>query len=294
MADDIMNDNLLEVDGLKVHFPITAGLWKRTVGHVRAVDDVSFKLKTGETLALVGESGCGKSVTALSIIRLIPKYSGRINGEIYFNNRNLLKLSEGEMQSVRGKEIGMIFQEPMTSLNPILNIGEQISESLVKHLSMSKVSSIDRVLELLEMVGIADGKRRIKDYPHQFSGVQRQRIMIAMALSCEPSLLIADEPTTSLDVTIQAQILELIKELSRNLGLSVLLITHNLGIVARYANNIAVMNKGKIVEYGSCEDVYKNPRHKYTIGLLNSVPRITGPIVKELATIQTEDIDGND
>ena len=198
------------------------------------------------------------------------------------------------MREYRGKEIAMIFQEPMTSLNPILNIGEQISESLVKHLSMSKASSIDRVLELLEMVGIADGKRRIKDYPHQFSGGQRQRIMIAMALSCEPSLLIADEPTTSLDVTIQAQILELIKELSRNLGLSVLLITHNLGIVARYANNIAVMNKGKIVEYGSCEDVYKNPRHKYTIGLLNSVPRITGPIVKELATIQTEDIDEND
>ena len=261
---------------------------------VKAVDGISLEIKQGETLGLIGESGCGKSVTALSIIRLIPKYSGRINGEIYFNNRNLLKLSEGEMQSVRGKEIGMIFQEPMTSLNPILNIGEQISESLVKHLSMSKVSSIDRVLELLEMVGIADGKRRIKDYPHQFSGGQRQRIMIAMALSCEPSLLIADEPTTSLDVTIQAQILELIKELSRNLGLSVLLITHNLGIVARYANNIAVMNKGKIVEYGSCEDVYKNPRHKYTIGLLNSVPRITGPIVKELATIQTEDIDGND
>ena len=159
---------------------------------------------------------------------------------------------------------------------------------------MSKNSSIDRVLELLQMVGIADGKRRIKDYPHQFSGGQRQRIMIAMALSCEPSLLIADEPTTSLDVTIQAQILELIKELSRNLGLSVLLITHNLGIVARYADNIAVMNKGKIVEYGSCEDVYKNPRHKYTIGLLNSVPRITGPIFKELATIQKEDINEKD
>ena len=280
--------SLLSIKELKTFFNLPNGEL------VKAVDGISFEIKQGETLGLIGESGCGKSVTALSIIRLIPKYSGRINGEIYFNNRNLLKLSEGEMQSVRGKEIGMIFQEPMTSLNPILNIGEQISESLVKHLSMSKVSSIDRVLELLEMVGIADGKRRIKDYPHQFSGGQRQRIMIAMALSCEPSLLIADEPTTSLDVTIQAQILELIKELSRNLGLSVLLITHNLGIVARYANNIAVMNKGKIVEYGSCEDVYKNPRHKYTIGLLNSVPRITGPIVKELATIQTEDIDEND
>ena len=280
--------SLLSIKELKTFFNLPNGEL------VKAVDGISFEIKQGETLGLIGESGCGKSVTALSIIRLIPKYSGRINGEIYFNNRNLLKLSESEMQSVRGNEIGMIFQEPMTSLNPILNIGEQISESLVKHLSMSKVSSIDRVLELLEMVGIADGKRRIKDYPHQFSGGQRQRIMIAMALSCEPSLLIADEPTTSLDVTIQAQILELIKELSRNLGLSVLLITHNLGIVARYANNIAVMNKGKIVEYGSCEDVYKNPRHKYTIGLLNSVPRITGPIVKELATIQTEDIDEND
>ena len=280
--------SLLSIKELKTFFNLPNGEL------VKAVDGISFEIKQGETLGLIGESGCGKSVTALSIIRLIPKYSGRINGEIYFNNRNLLKLSESEMQSVRGNEIGMIFQEPMTSLNPILNIGEQISESLVKHLRMSKTSSIERVLELLEMVGIADGKRRIKDYPHQFSGGQRQRIMIAMALSCEPSLLIADEPTTSLDVTIQAQILELIKELSRNLGLSVLLITHNLGIVARYANNIAVMNKGKIVEYGSCEDVYKNPRHKYTIGLLNSVPRITGPIVKELATIQTEDIDKND
>ena len=280
--------SLLSIKELKTFFNLPNGEL------VKAVDGISFEIKQGETLGLIGESGCGKSVTALSIIRLIPKYSGRINGEIYFNNRNLLKLSEGEMQSVRGNEIGMIFQEPMTSLNPILNIGEQISKSLVKHLRMSKTSSIERVLELLEMVGIADGKRRIKDYPHQFSGGQRQRIMIAMALSCEPSLLIADEPTTSLDVTIQAQILELIKELSRNLGLSVLLITHNLGIVARYANNIAVMNKGKIVEYGSCEDVYKNPRHKYTIGLLNSVPRITGPIVKELATIQTEDIDEND
>ena len=280
--------SLLSIKELKTFFNLPNGEL------VKAVDGISFEIKQGETLGLIGESGCGKSVTALSIIRLIPKYSGRINGEIYFNNRNLLKLSESEMQSVRGNEIGMIFQEPMTSLNPILNIGEQISESLVKHLRMCKTSSIERVLELLEMVGIADGKRRIKDYPHQFSGGQRQRIMIAMALSCEPSLLIADEPTTSLDVTIQAQILELIKELSRNLGLSVLLITHNLGIVARYANNIAVMNKGKIVEYGSCEDVYKNPRHKYTIGLLNSVPRITGPIVKELATIQTEDIDEND
>ena len=280
--------SLLSIKELKTFFNLPNGEL------VKAVDGISFEIKQGETLGLIGESGCGKSVTALSIIRLIPKYSGRINGEIYFNNRNLLKLPESEMQSVRGNEIGMIFQEPMTSLNPILNIGEQISVSLVKHLRMSKTSSIERVLELLEMVGIADGKRRIKDYPHQFSGGQRQRIMIAMALSCEPSLLIADEPTTSLDVTIQAQILELIKELSRNLGLSVLLITHNLGIVARYANNIAVMNKGKIVEYGSCEDVYKNPRHKYTIGLLNSVPRITGPIVKELATIQTEDIDKND
>tara|TARA_B100001123_G_C15338846_1_gene1033915 strand:+ start:4754 stop:5725 length:972 start_codon:yes stop_codon:yes gene_type:complete len=275
--------SLLSVKDLVTAFYLKDG------GLNKAVNGVSFDINKGETLGLVGESGCGKSVTALSIMKLIPNRSGKIlEGKILFNDFDLLSLNESEIQEIRGRDIGMIFQEPMSSLNPILDIGEQISESLIKHLKISKRSSIERVIELLDMVGIPDGKNRINDYPHQFSGGQRQRLMIAIALACEPSLLIADEPTTSLDVTIQAQILELMKNLSDNLGVSLLLITHNLGIVARYANKIAVMYGGKIREMGPSLDVFNSPIHPYTLGLLNSVPRISGPRINELSIIPGE------
>ena len=262
---------LLEVKNLKTHFVTRSGV-------VRAVDDVSWDVGESETVALVGESGCGKSVSALSIMRLVAGPAGRIvGGEVLFKGRDLLKLSDEEMRHVRGREIGMIFQEPMTSLNPVLSIGRQLTEGLEIHLGLSPTEARGRAAELLGMVGIPDPERRLSQYPHQFSGGMRQRMMIAMALACKPSLILADEPTTALDVTIQAQILELMKDLSRRFGVAMLIITHNLGVVARYADRVNVMYAGKIIERGTAREIYANPRHPYTLGLLRSVPRLDEP-----------------
>jgi oligopeptide/dipeptide ABC transporter ATP-binding protein len=262
---------LLEVRGLHTEFRTGAGL-------VRAVDGVSYTVEPGETVAIVGESGSGKSVGALSVMRLIPNPPGRITaGEILFDGRDLLKLSEAEMRDVRGRDIGMVFQEPMTSLNPVLTIGRQITETLEQHQGADKTAADKRAVELLEMVGIADAPRRLRQYPHQLSGGMRQRVMIAIALACYPKLIIADEPTTALDVTIQAQILELMKSLSLKLNVAQIVITHNLGIVARYASRVNVMYAGRVVEAGTAEAIYHDPRHPYTIALLKSVPRLDQP-----------------
>jgi oligopeptide/dipeptide ABC transporter ATP-binding protein len=262
---------LLDVRSLRTQFHTSAGI-------IRAVDGVSWDVRKGETVALVGESGCGKSVSALSVMRLVSAPAGRIvDGEIIFKGRNLLSLPEEEMRRIRGREIGMIFQEPMTSLNPVLTIGRQLTEGLETHLGMTSAQAEARAVELLSLVGITDGARRLRQYPHQFSGGMRQRIMIAMALSCDPALVLADEPTTALDVTIQAQILELMKSLSRRLGVAMLIITHNLGVVARYADRVNVMYAGKIVERATAREIYANPRHPYTLGLLRSVPRLDEP-----------------
>ncbi len=262
---------LLEVIGLSTEFRTGAGV-------VRAVDGISYSVQPGETVAIVGESGCGKSVSALSILRLIPDPPGRITGgQILFGGRDLLRLSEEQMRGIRGRDIGMVFQEPMTSLNPVLTVGRQITEAVEEHRGASPAAARERALELLSLVSIADPARRLKQYPHQLSGGMRQRVMIAIALACEPKLIIADEPTTALDVTIQAQILELMKELTHRLGVALIIITHNLGVVARYANRVNVMYAGRIVESGSAVDVYHNPSHPYTIALLNSVPRLDRP-----------------
>ena len=254
---------------------------------MRAVDGVSWDVKEGETVALVGESGCGKSVTALSIMRLVAQPAGRIvGGQVLFKGRDLLALSEEEMRHVRGREIGMVFQEPMTSLNPVLTIGRQLTEGLEIHLGMSPADARKRAEELLGLVGIPDPARRLRQYPHQFSGGMRQRMMIAMALACNPSLVLADEPTTALDVTIQAQILELMKDLSRRLGVAMLIITHNLGVVARYADRVNVMYAGRIIERGTAREIYHSPRHPYTLGLLRSVPRLDEPRRARLAPIE--------
>jgi oligopeptide/dipeptide ABC transporter ATP-binding protein len=262
---------LLEVKGLHTEFRTGAGL-------VRAVDGISYTVEHGETVAIVGESGSGKSVGALSILRLIPDPPGQITaGEILFNGRDLRALSEPEMREVRGRDIGMVFQEPMTSLNPVLTIGRQITEVLEQHQGADGPAAQRRALELLDLVGIADAGRRLRQYPHQLSGGMRQRVMIAIALACSPKLIIADEPTTALDVTIQAQILELMKSLTLKLNVALIVITHNLGVVARYASRVNVMYAGRIVEAGSAEDIYHDPRHPYTIALLKSVPRLDQP-----------------
>ncbi len=259
---------LLEIEELKTQFFTSAGV-------VMAVDGISYTVEEGETVAVVGESGCGKSVSALSILRLVADPPGKIvGGRIGFMGRNLLELSDREIREVRGRHIGMIFQEPMTSLNPVLSIGTQLTETVIHHLGYSEDKASSRAIELMEMVGIADPPRRLDQYPHHLSGGMRQRVMIAMALACEPKLIIADEPTTALDVTIQAQILELMKNLTRDLGVAMIIITHNLGVVARYADRVNVMYAGKIIEEGSAEDVYHRPRHPYTLALLNSVPRV--------------------
>jgi oligopeptide/dipeptide ABC transporter ATP-binding protein len=271
---------LLEVRNLKTTFMTAAG-------PVRAVDGVSWDIAEGETVALVGESGCGKSVSALSIMRLVAEPAGRIEaGEILYKGRNLLKLSEEEMQHVRGREIAMVFQEPMTSLNPVLTIGRQLTEGLEIHMKMSAEQARARATELLGMVGIPDPARRLAQYPHHFSGGMRQRMIIAMALACNPSLILADEPTTALDVTIQAQILELMRDLSRRLGVAMLIITHNLGVVARYADRVNVMYAGRIIEQAAAAEIYANPRHAYTLGLLRSVPRLDEPRRARLDPIQ--------
>jgi len=259
---------LLQVKDLRTHFFTDDGV-------VKAVDGVSYDVQAGEIMGLVGESGCGKTVSALSILRLIPNPPGKIiSGEILFEGEDLLKADEEDIRDIRGHRIAMIFQEPMTSLNPVLTIGRQITESLELHLKMDRASATRRAIELMEMVGIPEAKPRIHDYPHQFSGGMRQRVMIAMALSCNPKLLLADEPTTALDVTIQAQILELLTNLTRELGTAVIIITHNLGVVARYADRVFVMYAGKIAETAPASELYGNPRHPYTLGLLKSVPRL--------------------
>ncbi len=256
------------MDDLNVEFRTELGL-------VKAVDGVSYDIEPGETVAIVGESGCGKSVSALAVLGLVSTPPGKITrGTIQFGGRDLLSLSEAEIQNVRGREIGMIFQEPMTSLNPVLSIGLQLTESPRRHFGLTRAQAKTRAIDLMKMVGIADPESRLKQYPHHFSGGMRQRVMIALALSCEPKLIIADEPTTALDVTIQAQILELMKSLTERLGASLVIITHNLGVVARYANRVNVMYAGRIVESGTTTEIFSRPQHPYTVGLLNSVPRM--------------------
>ncbi|HIB07377.1 MAG TPA: ABC transporter ATP-binding protein [Gammaproteobacteria bacterium] len=271
---------LLEVKNLTTQFFTSAGT-------VQAVDDVSFDIDEGETVAVVGESGCGKSVSALSILRLIPWPPGKIiGGSIHFSGHDLLALSDDEIRKIRGREISMVFQEPMTSLNPVLSIGLQLTETMEHHLGISNDKAHQRATELLAKVGLSDPERRLSQYPHHLSGGMRQRVMIAMALSCEPKLIIADEPTTALDVTIQAQILELMKDLTKELGVALMVITHNLGVVARYADRVNVMYAGKLVEMGKARQIYHDPHHPYTLGLLASVPRMDQPRGSRLVPIE--------
>jgi len=271
---------LLEVKNLKTHFFTMEGV-------VKAVDGVSYELNEGETLGLVGESGCGKSVSALSVMRLIPDPPGKIiDGEILLDGEDILKIDMEGMREVRGAKIAMVFQEPMTSLNPVLTVERQITETLQLHMGMSKSESQRESVNLLTRVGIPDPEIRIKQYPHQFSGGMRQRVMIAMALSCNPRLIIADEPTTALDVTIQAQILDLMKSLTTELGVALIVITHNLGVVARYADRVNIMYAGKVIERGDAREIYSNPRHPYTVGLLRSVPRLDLPRRAKLDPIE--------
>jgi peptide/nickel transport system ATP-binding protein len=271
---------LLEVNDLHTQFTTTRGI-------VRAVEGVSFTVNRGEVVAIVGESGSGKSVTALSIMRLLPRLTAKIpKGRIVFDGRSLLDLNDEQMREIRGRDISMIFQEPMTSLNPILTIGLQIKEPLQIHLRMTEEQATARAIELLRLVGITDPERRLVQYPHQFSGGMRQRVMIAIGLACNPKLIIADEPTTALDVTIQAQILELMKNLSRKLNIALIIITHNLGVVARYADRVIVMYAARVAEQGAAEAVFHRPRHPYTMGLLRSVPRLDRPRGIKLETIE--------
>ncbi|WLD94785.1 ABC transporter ATP-binding protein [Alkalihalobacillus sp. AL-G] len=264
--------DLLQVKNLKTHFFDK----KQTV---KAVDGVNFEIKTGETVALVGESGCGKSMTSLSIMRLVPGPNGKIvEGEVLMGDKNLLELTENDMCKIRGNEISMIFQEPMTSLNPVLTIGEQIIEVITYHKRLPRKEAVKQAIELLKMVGIPRAEDIITDYPHRLSGGMRQRVMIAMAMSCDPKLLIADEPTTALDVTIQAQILDLMKDLSKKVNTAILLITHDLGVVSELAERIIVMYAGQIVEQASVDDIFEKPLHPYTQGLIESVPDINGEI----------------
>ena len=273
-------EKVLEVKELRTNFYTDEGV-------VKAVNGLSYHINKGECVGLVGESGCGKSVSAMSLLRLIPYPPGVIEGgEINFKGRNILELSEEEIQEIRGNKISMIFQEPSTSLNPVLSIERQLTESLELHRAMKRADAKEEAIRLLELVGIPDPERRIVDYPHQFSGGMQQRIMIAMALSCRPDLIIADEPTTALDVTVQAQILELIAEMRDKLGTAVLIITHNLGVVARYVDRLHVMYAGSIVETGLTDEIYANPKHPYTIGLLKSVPRLDKPKTKDMDVIE--------
>jgi peptide/nickel transport system ATP-binding protein len=271
---------LLEVEDLHVQFETSRGI-------VRAVDGISYTVRRGEVVAIVGESGCGKSVSSLAIMGLLAKPHGRVTGgRVLFEDRDLLKLSPEAMREIRGRDIAMIFQEPMTSLNPVMSIGDQIMESLFVHLDMSEEQAKARALELLQLVGITDGERRLQQYPHQLSGGMRQRVMIAIGLACNPKLIIADEPTTALDVTIQAQILELMKDLSRRLNIALIIITHNLGVVARYADRVNVMYAAHIIEQGTADDIFLRPLHPYTIGLMRSVPRLDQPRGVRLETIE--------
>ena len=271
---------LLEVKNLKTHFFTMDGV-------VKAVDGVSYELEEGETLGLVGESGCGKSVSALSVMRLVPDPPGKIiEGEILLEGEDILKIGMDDMREIRGGKIAMVFQEPMTSLNPVLTVERQLTETLQLHKGMSNQESRNEAVNLLARVGIPDPETRVKQYPHQFSGGMRQRVMIAMALSCNPRLIIADEPTTALDVTIQAQILDLMKALTTEFGVALIVITHNLGVVARYADRVNIMYAGKVIERGSALEIYANPRHPYTVGLLRSVPRLDLPRRAKLDPIE--------
>ena len=258
---------LLEIEQLQTHFRTPDGV-------LRAVDGLSLKIEAGQTLAIVGESGCGKSVTAMSILRLIPEPPGKIAGAIRFEGRNLLEISQRELRAIRGNEISMIFQEPMTSLNPVLTVGRQIRETLRLHQGLSRAAAQERALEMLTLVGIPEPRQRLAEYPHQLSGGMRQRVMIAIALACNPKLLIADEPTTALDVTIQAQILDLMRELKTRVGAATMLITHDLGVVAEVADQVVVMYAGRKVEEASVKELFRAPKHPYTQGLLGAVPKL--------------------
>ncbi|MFL5814682.1 MAG: ABC transporter ATP-binding protein [Bdellovibrionia bacterium] len=263
------SEKILEVKNLETSFFTEAGV-------VKAVDDISFNVYKGKTLGIVGESGCGKSVTSLSIMRLIPNPPGRVTGgQILYKGKDLLKLEMSEMRKIRGNEISMIFQEPMTSLNPVFTIGNQIVEAVLLHQDLSKSAARDKAVEMLKLVGIPSPEKRVHDYPHQLSGGMRQRVMIAMALSCNPNVLIADEPTTALDVTIQAQILDLLRDLQQKVGMGLILITHDLGVVAEVADEVMVMYAGRVVEQGSVREIFGNPKMPYTRGLLNSIPTLS-------------------
>ena len=281
MAD---SNILLDIEHLKLSFYIPAG-------EVKALNDVSIKLKEGEVLGIVGESGSGKSVTAFSLMGLTP-YPGKvIGGKTTFNGHVITDMSEKELRDIRGKEVSIIFQDPMTSLNPVYTIGNQITEAIRLHTKATKKEALERAEELINLVGINEPKKRLRQYPHELSGGMRQRIMIAMALACEPKLLIADEPTTALDVTIQAQILELMMDLKDKLGMSIIMITHDLGVVANMCDKIAVMYAGKIVEYGSAEDIFYNPKHKYTEGLISSIPKLMSKEHEKLVPIEGVPVD---
>lgn len=270
---------LLEINNLSTNFSTPRGVLK-------AVNNISYNVNPGEIVGIVGESGSGKSVSALSIMRLVPDPPGKIvNGEIIFNNQDILKLSNSEMRKLRSKDISMIFQEPMTCLNPVLTIQRQLTETLELHLNLTPKQAYGRSKDLLSMVGIPDTERILKTFPHTLSGGMRQRIMIAIAISCNPKLIIADEPTTALDVTIQAQILDLLKTITSDIGSAMIIITHNLGIVAKYADRVLVMYGGKIIENSPASDIYYSPKHPYTLGLLRAVPRLDAPIKNKLATI---------
>ena len=273
-----MPEPLLSVRDLRVQF------WTRR-GTIHAVNGISFDIAPGETLGIVGESGCGKSVTALALLGILPRAGRAVGGTAQFGGRDLLKLSDRELRSVRGREIAIIFQDPMTSLNPVLTVGRQIREALETHFGLSRRAASDRAAELLDRVGIPNAKQRARDYPHQFSGGMRQRAMIAMALACKPKLLIADEPTTALDVTIQAQILDLLRELVEEESTALILITHDLGVVAGMCERVNVMYAGLFMETGAADDLFDSPRHPYTLGLLESIPRLDAPRKAELKPI---------
>jgi peptide/nickel transport system ATP-binding protein/oligopeptide transport system ATP-binding protein len=270
-----VNDILIQVNDLHTNFYTDEGV-------VKAVDGVGLSIRKGETLGLVGESGCGKSVTALSIMRLIQQPPGRIEkGQILFENQDLLGMSEEQMRQIRGNHISMIFQEPMTSLNPVFRVGDQIAEAIRLHQGLPKGSAMERAAEMLQKVGIPDPGTRVKEYPHQMSGGMRQRVMIAMALSCNPKMMIADEPTTALDVTIQAQILDLMNKLKEDFGASILLITHDLGVIVDMAQSVAVMYTGKIVEYADVVELFTMPKHPYTVALMESIPNMDEPVPED-------------
>ena len=273
-------ESLLSVKDLQVSFHTGSG-------EVQAVRDVSFDLRRGETLAIVGESASGKSVTAKSIMRLLPNDTSEVKGgEVFFGDRDLLKIPEKQMEGIRGPKMSMIFQDPMTSLDPTMKVGRQITESLRKHMNLSRNKANERAVELLQMVGIPNAEERVRQYPHQFSGGMRQRVVIAIALACEPEIIIADEPTTALDVTIQAQILDLLRELQERRGTSIILITHDLGVVANVAHRVAVMYSGRVIETGTVREIFYQPKHPYTWGLLTSVPLTTADSDQELIPIQ--------